>query len=208
MESILSSRSFLLRPVRFPLETFASIRFGLCLEGAGRRGWNAAIRSGLSHNQTITRVRPTSDSAISTTRLFTRRNLLRHIIGVGSGASMITTPGCFSRNPTNTVYPGDPTQLGLRATSKALRSRAQSPVELTKRCLERITRLDPQLNSFITVTGGGWEFEPSVGDAYRACSRGGVPCAVGNMLRIASIRHPPELRFITKVDHIFRSPIS
>lgn len=155
MESILSSRRFLLRPVRFPLETFASIRFGLCLEGAGRRGWNAAIRSGLSHNQTITRVRPTSDSAISTTRLFTRRNLLRHIIGVGSGASMITTPGCFSRNPTNTVYPGDPTQLGLRATSKALRSRAQSPVELTKRCLERITRLDPQLNSFITVTGGG-----------------------------------------------------
>jgi len=58
------------------------------------------------------------------------------------------------------------------------------------------------------ASGRGWEFEPSVGDAYRGCSRGGVPCAVGNMLRIASIRHPPELRFITKVDHIFRAPIS
>ena len=32
--------------------------------------------------------------------------------------------------------------------------------------------------------------------------------AVGNMFRIASIRQPPELRFITNVDHIFRSPMS
>jgi hypothetical protein len=45
-------------------------------------------------------------------------------------------------------------------------------------------------------------------ESYRAGLGGGELCIVGNMLRIASIRHPTELRFIINVDHIFRSPIS
>ena len=42
--------------------------------------------------------------------------------------------------------------MNIREARAALRSRAVSSVELTTAALERIQRLDPQLNSFLTVT--------------------------------------------------------
>ena len=42
--------------------------------------------------------------------------------------------------------------LALHEAADALRTRKVSPVELTRHCLQRIERLDPELNAFITVT--------------------------------------------------------
>ena len=44
------------------------------------------------------------------------------------------------------------TDLTICEAAEAIASRRISPVELTRACLERIERLDPILNSFITVT--------------------------------------------------------
>ena len=43
-------------------------------------------------------------------------------------------------------------RVTIREAAAALRSRAVSSVELTTSALERIERLDPKLNSFLTVT--------------------------------------------------------
>src|SRR5260370_41192452 len=42
--------------------------------------------------------------------------------------------------------------LDLAEASRLVQTRAVSPVELTRGCLERIERLDPILKAFITVT--------------------------------------------------------
>ena len=44
------------------------------------------------------------------------------------------------------------TSLSLSETSRAVRNKKLSPVDLTKACLERIERLNPKLNVFVTVT--------------------------------------------------------
>ena len=47
---------------------------------------------------------------------------------------------------------GDLTSLSLQEASMLVQSKAVSPVDLTRACLERIQRLNPTLNAFITVT--------------------------------------------------------
>jgi aspartyl-tRNA(Asn)/glutamyl-tRNA(Gln) amidotransferase subunit A len=42
--------------------------------------------------------------------------------------------------------------LSLQKASELVRKRSVSPVELTRECLKRIERLNPELNAFITVT--------------------------------------------------------
>jgi aspartyl-tRNA(Asn)/glutamyl-tRNA(Gln) amidotransferase subunit A len=46
----------------------------------------------------------------------------------------------------------DPANLSIRDASDLVRRKAISPVELTRACLQRIERLNPALNAFITVT--------------------------------------------------------
>jgi aspartyl-tRNA(Asn)/glutamyl-tRNA(Gln) amidotransferase subunit A len=46
----------------------------------------------------------------------------------------------------------DPTRLSIREAGDLVRRRVISPVELTRACLQRIERLNPALNAFITVT--------------------------------------------------------
>src|SRR5262249_16494315 len=46
----------------------------------------------------------------------------------------------------------DLTRLTLAAASERVRRRAISPIELTGACLQRIERLNPHLNAYITVT--------------------------------------------------------
>ncbi len=43
--------------------------------------------------------------------------------------------------------------LTLKKASELLRSKAASPVDLTRACLKRIKSYNPSLNAFITVTG-------------------------------------------------------
>ena len=44
------------------------------------------------------------------------------------------------------------TELSIKAASELLRQKKLSPVELTTACLHRIERLNPIINTFITVT--------------------------------------------------------
>ena len=46
----------------------------------------------------------------------------------------------------------DPTALSIREAGDLVRRKVISPVELTRACLQRIERLNPALNAFITVT--------------------------------------------------------
>lgn len=46
----------------------------------------------------------------------------------------------------------DPAGLTLAEASAAVRANAISPTELTQACLERIHKLNPAVNAFITVT--------------------------------------------------------
>ncbi|MBI3667789.1 MAG: amidase [Acidobacteria bacterium] len=49
------------------------------------------------------------------------------------------------------ALPASPTDWTLQQASEQVRKGKISPVELTRACLERIERLNPQLNAFITV---------------------------------------------------------
>ncbi len=73
-------------------------------------------------------------------------------MAAGSGAAMMGLIGCRSQGIDEAGYAGDLTNLDLTGAVAAVKNRKISPVELTKACLERIDKLDPKLNSFITVT--------------------------------------------------------
>jgi aspartyl-tRNA(Asn)/glutamyl-tRNA(Gln) amidotransferase subunit A len=92
-----------------------------------------------------------------------------------------------------TPAPADPTALSLAAAAQLVRRRELSPVELTRACLERIEKLNPSLNAFITVTA-----EAALVSARRAeaeISRDGwkgplhgIPIALKDLLDTAGIR--------------------
>ena len=83
--------------------------------------------------------------------------------------------------------------LDLAAASRAVQKKEVSPVELTRACLERIERLNPKLNAFITVTG-----ETALEEARRAeaeIARGewkgplhGIPLAVKDLIETAGVK--------------------
>jgi len=83
--------------------------------------------------------------------------------------------------------------LGIRQAAALLRSRRVSPVQLVEACLDRIGRLDPGLNSFITLTAGqalsrARECEDEL---RRGQSRGplhGIPLALKDNIDTAGIR--------------------
>lgn len=83
--------------------------------------------------------------------------------------------------------------LDLAEASLLVQTRAVSPVELTRVCLERIERLDPVLKSFITVTAESALQE--AGQAEAEISKGnwkgplhGIPLAVKDLLETAGVR--------------------
>ncbi|HQZ94991.1 MAG TPA: amidase [Pyrinomonadaceae bacterium] len=84
-------------------------------------------------------------------RRFTRRQMLSTIAAASAGA-IVGSIGCTPSKRTEVSFAGDLTQLDLAEAAHAVKHKQISPVELTKACLERIDRLDKQLNSFITVT--------------------------------------------------------
>jgi aspartyl-tRNA(Asn)/glutamyl-tRNA(Gln) amidotransferase subunit A len=86
----------------------------------------------------------------------------------------------------------DRTGLALTEASQLVRSKKVSPVELTHECLNRIERLNPKLNAFITVTA-----DSAVAEARQAEAevqhdgwRGrlhGIPIALKDMVDTAGI---------------------
>jgi len=68
------------------------------------------------------------------------------------GASAVSMGGAGVSSAGSGSASDDPARLSLRSASDRIRRGALSPVELTQACLERIERLNPSLNAFITVT--------------------------------------------------------
>ena len=63
---------------------------------------------------------------------------------VKTAAAALAAPRLFAQSP-------DLARLTIAEASALLRTRAASPVDLTRACLERIARYNPQLNAYITV---------------------------------------------------------
>ncbi|HYF63635.1 MAG TPA: amidase [Herpetosiphonaceae bacterium] len=97
------------------------------------------------------------------------------------------------------------TNLDLSAAAGLIKQRAISPVELTQAHLERIERIDPLINSFITVTA-----EPALDQARAAEEaiayggyRGplhGIPIALKDLFETAGVRTTAGSAFLR--DHI------
>lgn len=84
-------------------------------------------------------------------------------------------------------------ELELAEASQALQQKEVSPVELTRACLDRITRLNPELNAFITVTADSALDQARKAEAEIA--RGewkgplhGIPIAVKDLIETAGVR--------------------
>ncbi len=85
------------------------------------------------------------------------------------------------------------TSLSLAEAAQLVRRRKVSPVELTRACLERIEKLNPALNAFITLTADtalasarGAEQEIGRGDCRGPLH--GIPVALKDLLDTAGVR--------------------
>ena len=124
--------------------------------------------------------------------LWSRRRFLAGIVA-SAGAAVVAPLACSRRPGTTGALAIDPAQLDILDAAEAVRTRSLSPVELTRACLERIARLDPRLNSFITVTA-----ERAMADARQAEAevlagrwRGplhGIPIALKDNIDTAGVR--------------------
>ena len=83
--------------------------------------------------------------------------------------------------------------LDLSEASRRIQQRSISPVELARACLERIDRLNPQLNAFITVTPDLALEQAKIAEdeIMQGKWRGplhGIPMAVKDLLETAGVR--------------------
>ena len=112
-------------------------------------------------------------------------------VAAGCGAAILGQLGCSTHRVS--ALPSDPARLDLREAAEAVRARSLSPVELTRACLERIERLDPQLNSFITVTAERALIQARDAEAEIAVGRWrgplhGIPIALKDNVDTAGVR--------------------
>ena len=83
--------------------------------------------------------------------------------------------------------------LGLGEAAELVRTKKVSPVQLVRACLERIERLDPKLNAFITVTAERAlaEARAAEADVQRGRWKGplhGIPIALKDIVDTAGVR--------------------
>jgi aspartyl-tRNA(Asn)/glutamyl-tRNA(Gln) amidotransferase subunit A len=87
----------------------------------------------------------------------------------------------------------DPTELTIEDAARAIRARALSPVELTTAYLERIERLNPRVNAYITVTADAALAQARERTAELAAGRlrgplHGIPIALKDNMDTAGVR--------------------
>jgi aspartyl-tRNA(Asn)/glutamyl-tRNA(Gln) amidotransferase subunit A len=107
------------------------------------------------------------------------------------GAAQRQTSGRGS--PIKGTVPRDITWLSLEDAASLVRRKAISPVELTRHCLERIEKLNPVLNAFITVTAetAMAQAREAEGQIQRGNWRGplhGIPIALKDLFDTAGVR--------------------
>ena len=130
--------------------------------------------------------------------VFTRRTFLDASLAAVAGAIMGPEAGAKEVSPLSAgqhLAPASETLafLSIERASALIRTKKVSPVELTQACLNRIERLDPQLNAFITVTA-----ESALAEARQAEAeiqnhrwRGalhGIPIALKDLVDTAGVR--------------------
>ena len=98
---------------------------------------------------------PASRDIISSHEVWSRRSFVK--AGMCSGGILLMCDVTKELMAAPHTFVGkersaDPTKLSIREASDLVRKRVISPVELTRACLQRIERLNPTLNAFITVT--------------------------------------------------------
>src|SRR6201987_3333809 len=81
----------------------------------------------------------------------------------------------------------------LAEAAALIRDRQVSPVDLTEECLETISRLNPRLNAFITVTAESALAEAHLGEKkiVRGNYRGpmqGIPIGLKDLIDTAGVR--------------------
>src|ERR1044071_7455874 len=106
----------------------------------------------------------------------------------GMGNAMLT-----EGQPAGIPPATDPAWLSLSEASRLIRDKKISPVELTQRCLNRIERLNPKLNAFITVTAEAALAQAREAEAeiQRGHWRGplhGIPIALKDLFDTAGVR--------------------
>src|SRR5689334_18727694 len=105
----------------------------------------------------------------------------------------LTTAGSSATKKLSAPVPTDLAWVALEDAASLLRRKAVSPVELTRCCLERIERLNPVLNAFITVTADAAMAEAREAEAeiQRGDWRGplhGVPLALKDLFDTAGVK--------------------
>ena len=75
--------------------------------------------------------------------MYSRREFLRNSLGVGM--TLMSGESAFGQSP-------DLSSLSLQEAARLIQKRSISSVDLTRACLDKIERLNPKLNAFITVT--------------------------------------------------------
>jgi hypothetical protein len=94
----------------------------------------------------------------------------------------------------------DFTDLTLSEASQRIARREVSPVELTRACLERIQAVDPQINSFITVTAEtalerAHQAEVEIGRSGPKSPLHGIPLALKDLYETQGVRTTAGSRF-------------
>lgn len=95
-------------------------------------------------------------NSLSSQDVWSRRSFVKAVV---CGAGIPLTNSNFTEELMAVSQPlfgkeqsTDHTKLSIREAGDLIRRKVISPVELTRACLERIERLNPTLNAFITVT--------------------------------------------------------
>ncbi len=83
--------------------------------------------------------------------------------------------------------------LSLVEAAEQIRNRKLSPVELTKACLDRIERMNPEVNAFITVTADlameeGKQAEDEITAGKWRGPMHGIPVALKDLIDVAGVR--------------------
>src|ERR1041385_7290322 len=83
--------------------------------------------------------------------------------------------------------------MGILEISEQLRKRSVSPVELTQHCLQRITKLNPLLNAFITVTADSAiaearQAEQEIGQGKWRGPLHGIPVGLKDLIDTAGVK--------------------
>src|SRR5579864_7424753 len=149
------------------------------------------IREAGSRTQSTCRIIPgmkEKDESVCSRRTFVKSlsaTAVTLMSGIGNTRSMESHAAGASA--------ADATWLSLTEASRLIRDKKISPVELTQSCLNRIERLNPSLNAFITVTSESararaHEAETEIQRGHWRGPLHGIPIALKDLFDTAGVR--------------------